>query len=159
MVTNGVLKYEQSECFKLAMSNDFNGFLSLKWISSTFWWNRDRNAVLCLCLTFRAVTVFLTLPFWKGRDRKVGKPRIEKLNKDTKWLDSPFSVQSKLISDKFWFYNGFNIYLSYLTDSSPLFRELWFRVTEILNKVLQLLTSHENCHVRVRLYSSLKFNF
>ena len=28
--TNGVLKYEQSECFKLAMSNGFNGFFEFE---------------------------------------------------------------------------------------------------------------------------------
>ena len=27
---NGVLKYEQSECFKLAMSNGFNGFFEFE---------------------------------------------------------------------------------------------------------------------------------
>ena len=31
----------------------------------------------------KVVTVFLTLPLWKGRVRKVGKPRKEKLNRDT----------------------------------------------------------------------------
>ena len=106
-------------------------FSSLKWISSTFWWNRDRNAVLCLCLTFRAVTVFLTLPFWKGkvrkvvtvfltlpfwkgRVRKVGKPRKEKLNKDTKSNSFSFIISHVLnrllvvLRCLKWFYNRWN---------------------------------------------------